>query len=147
METTARAVSPRVSDGRITPVQTMSQKNGLLVVTTLDMTASLISGLVGRRRPDGVLPVVTGPDAVAIRRGGHPEPSRIAVRRLDPLPSGFLLEVEEFWDHGGQQWYCRELMRADVDAGSIVDLSVYCTGDWDAARVAEHARMVHLPRP
>jgi hypothetical protein len=93
------------------------------------------------------LQTVTGPDAVAIRRGGHPEPSRIAVRRLDPLPSGFLLEVEEFWDHGGQQWYCRELMRADVDAGSIVDLSVYCTGDWDAARVAEHARMVHLPRP
>lgn len=89
----------------------------------------------------------TGPDAVAIRVGGHPEPSRIAVRRLDPLPSGFLIEVEEFWDHGGEQWYCRELMRADVEGDSIVDLSVYCTGDWDAARVAEHAAMVHLPRP
>ncbi len=89
----------------------------------------------------------TAAGAVSIRRGGHPGPSRIAVRRLDPLPSGFLMEVEEFWEDRGEQWYCRELMRADVDGESIVDLSVYCTGDWDAARVAEHAATVHLPRP
>ncbi len=93
------------------------------------------------------LQTVTGPDAVAIRRAGHPGPARIAVRRLDPLPSGFLIEVEEFWEQDGEQWYCRELMRADVAADGIVDLSVYCTGDWDAARVAEHAATVHLPRP
>jgi hypothetical protein len=30
---------------------------------------------------------------------------------------------------------------------AIAALSVYCTGDWDAARREEHARAVHLLRP
>jgi hypothetical protein len=89
----------------------------------------------------------TSDGAVAIRRTGHPQPGRVAVRRLDPLPRGFLIEVEEFWEADGESWYCRELMRADVADGSIVDLAVYCTGDWDSARVAQHAATVRLVRP
>ena len=30
------------------------------------------------------------------------------------IKTGFLLEVEETWEAGGDQWYCRELMRAGV---------------------------------
>ena len=35
----------------------------------------------------------------------------------------------------------------DVADGAICELSVYCTGDWDADLVARHAKTVHLIRP
>jgi hypothetical protein len=67
--------------------------------------------------------------------------------RFDPTPTGFVLEVEEAWDAGGEHWTCRELFRADIGDEGITQLSVYCTGDWDAARRAEHAAAVTLIRP
>lgn len=85
-------------------------------------------------------------DAVALRLAGHPGPSRVPRSRLDATPTGFVLEVEEQWEQDGESWYCRELFRADVSDGSISQLSVYCTGDWDRARVAEHAATVRLLR-
>lgn len=86
-------------------------------------------------------------DAVAVRRAGHPAPGRVPRSRLDLTPTGFVLEVEETWAGGGDSWYCRELFRADVGPTGITALSVYCTGDWDSARVADHARQVSLIRP
>jgi hypothetical protein len=86
-------------------------------------------------------------DAVALRRAGHPWPGRVPRHRVDPTPTGFVLEAEEEWDDGGQRWCCRELFRADVGEAGITELAVYCTGDWDAARVAEHAASVTLLRP
>ena len=87
------------------------------------------------------------PDVVALRMAGHPSPGRVPRHRLDPTPTGFVLEVEERWEDGGEQWYCRELFRADAGPDGITALSVYCTGDWDRARVAEHAAAVTLIRP
>ena len=87
------------------------------------------------------------PDLVALRLAGHPAPGRVPRHRLDPTPTGFVLEVEERWEQDGEHWYCRELFRADVGAEGIERLSVYCTGDWDRARVAEHAAAVTLIRP
>jgi hypothetical protein len=86
-------------------------------------------------------------DAVALRRAGHPAPGRVPRSRSDPTPTGFVLEVEETWGDRGDSWYCRELFRADVGPSGITALSVYCTGDWDSARVAEHARRLSLIRP
>jgi hypothetical protein len=86
-------------------------------------------------------------DAVALRRAGHPAPGRVPRWRVDPTPTGLVLEVEETWEDGGDRWYCRELFRADVGPAGITTLSVYCTGDWSSARVAEHARQVTLIRP
>ncbi len=89
-----------------------------------------------------------GRDAViALRRAGHPSPGRVTRFRTDPTPTGFVVELEEEWQQGGEQWYCREMFRADVAGGSITQLSVYCTGDWDTARRAQHAREVRLLRP
>ena len=85
-------------------------------------------------------------DAVALRRAGHPAPGRVPRSRVDPTPTGVVLEVEEPWEADGERWYCRELFRADVSAEGITELSVYCTGDWDAARMAEHAAAVRLLR-
>jgi hypothetical protein len=84
---------------------------------------------------------------VAMRRAGHPSPGTVPRFRVDSTPTGFVLEVEERWQHFGEDWYCRELFRADVRDGAIAELSVYCTGDWDRARRAEHARAVRLLRP
>jgi hypothetical protein len=85
---------------------------------------------------------------VELRRRGHPGPSTVASSRVDVTESGFVIEWTERWtDDGGMEWYCREMARADVAEGRITDLSVYCTGDWDTHRVAEHRRAVQLLRP
>jgi hypothetical protein len=89
----------------------------------------------------------TAEDAIDCRRAGHPMVGRVPFSRYDRIDTGFVLEVEETWEDGGQQWYCRELFRADVRHGSIAELALYCTGDWDAARVAEHRATVQLIRP
>ena len=91
-------------------------------------------------------------DAVALRRAGHPSPGRVPRSRFDPNPTGFVLEVEEVWDDDadgqpGRHWYCRELFLADVGPAGITELAVYCTGDWDDARVAQHNGSVTLLRP
>jgi len=41
----------------------------------------------------------------------------------------------------------REMIRAEVADGALAALTVYCTGDWDQARQAEHAAAVTLLRP
>jgi hypothetical protein len=81
------------------------------------------------------------------RKAGHPSPGRVPRSRFDATTTGFVLEVEEEWDQDGEAWYCRELFRADVADGSVSQLSVYCTGDWDQAQVARHRETVELLRP
>ncbi len=83
---------------------------------------------------------------IQLRLRGHPGPSHVPRFRCDPTPDGFVLELEEEWEADGERWYCRELFRADVRGASIAALSVYCTGDWEAARRAAHQREVHLLR-
>jgi hypothetical protein len=86
-------------------------------------------------------------DLIALRRVGHPALGRVPRYRLDATPTGFVLEWEETWVDGGQQWYCREMCRADVSEAGITNLSIYCTGDWDEARVAAHRASVRLVAP
>jgi len=89
-----------------------------------------------------------GPDAVyGIREGDHPFRGTVRVEALDRTARGFLLQFEERWEADGQQWYCRELLHALVTEGRISELSVYCTGDWDAERQRLHAEQVRLLRP
>jgi hypothetical protein len=85
-------------------------------------------------------------DVVGMRRHGHPEPGRVPRSRFDATATGFVLEVEEQWESGGESWYCRELFRADLSDHGISQLSVYCTGDWDSELVARHAKAVRLLR-
>jgi hypothetical protein len=39
------------------------------------------------------------------------------------------------------------MMRIEVADSAIAELTVYCTGDWDQARQAQHAAAVTLIRP
>ncbi|MGH7686333.1 MAG: hypothetical protein ACREN2_05910 [Candidatus Dormibacteria bacterium] len=84
---------------------------------------------------------------VALRRAGHPSTGRVPRRRLDIIPDGFVIELTEAWQGEGGEWTCREMVRAGVRDGRIVELSLYCTGDWSPERIAEHASSVTLLRP
>jgi hypothetical protein len=42
-----------------------------------------------------------------------------------PTPAGFVFEFEERWNDEGQEWYAREMMRAEVAGGQIAELTVY----------------------
>jgi hypothetical protein len=86
-------------------------------------------------------------ECLRLRHAGHPGPGVVPRWRFDPIPTGFVLEFEEAWDHDGEHWTAREICRADIGDQGITQLSVYCTGDWDAARRAEHAAAVTLIRP
>lgn len=91
---------------------------------------------------------VTGAEElVAFRLGEHPGPGTVRVERYDLTPRGWVVQLEERWEDGGQQWYAREVFRADVEDGRVVELAAYCTGDWDEARQREHAEKVTLTRP
>jgi hypothetical protein len=76
---------------------------------------------------------------IALRRSEHPGPTQVRVERLDPTSSGWVLQFEERWERGGERWYARVLLRADVQDGRIVELAVYDTGDWDEAKQREMA--------
>jgi hypothetical protein len=39
------------------------------------------------------------------------------------------------------------MIRADVADDTIVEMVVYCTGDWDEAKQREHTSAVQLLRP
>jgi hypothetical protein len=88
----------------------------------------------------------TAEEILAVRAEGHPFPGHVHVERVERTDRGFTIELEERWDHAGQQWYCREMIRADVVGDTIVDMAVYCTGDWDEAKQREHAGAVQLLR-
>ena len=86
-------------------------------------------------------------DVVKTRLDSHPWPGRVVHVQANPTDTGFVLEFHERWRAAGQEWYCRELMRAEVTGGLISAAAIYCTGDWDQARQREHAATVTLLRP
>jgi hypothetical protein len=89
----------------------------------------------------------TARDLIAIRGRSHPCRGEVQVGRLESTARGFTMEFVERWEDGGQRWYCREMARCDIEDGKIVDLAIYCTGDWDESVQAKHARTVTLIRP
>ena len=84
---------------------------------------------------------------IALRRAGTRVRGQSVARAATRRPTGFVLEVEEESDARGRELVRRELFRADVSGDAIAQLSVYCTGDWDRSRRAQHAREVRLLRP
>lgn len=133
MESTVRALSEKI----VIFLETGTAPEGLFAPDAfLDLTM-----------PTWRIQVASAEDLIAVRKEGHPGPGRVTRWRTDVTPAGFVFEFEERWDHQGQQWYAREMMRGEVAGGRIAELTVYCTGDWDQARQAEHAAAVTLLRP
>jgi hypothetical protein len=89
-----------------------------------------------------------GPDATFhLREDSHPFRGAVTTRGLDRTSRGFLIEFEEHWAADGQRWYCRELVHGVVADGRVVELHIYCCGDWDEALQRRHTEQVHLVRP
>jgi hypothetical protein len=88
-------------------------------------------------------------EVLEVRRKGHPFPGKVPRWRCDPIENGFYLEIEETWnDNNQQKFYCRELIRCEVNPNhEINNLSVYCTGDWDLETQKAHQQHVKLIRP
>jgi hypothetical protein len=87
-------------------------------------------------------------EVIAGKNNLHPPGGRTRVEKVLAGTHGYTVKVEERWEDGGQQWYCREAFLCDLDSeGRITEISVYCTGDWDQAAVAAHAEAVTLLRP
>jgi hypothetical protein len=87
-------------------------------------------------------------EMIASKNQMHPPGGATRVEKVLTGIDCYTIKVEERWEDGGQQWYCREAFLCDLDAkGRITEFSVYCTGDWDEALVAEHAEAVTLLRP
>lgn len=142
--------------------------NAIDAITAMDETAAqalaekFISFLETGEAPDGLfhpevfvdftppqwrLQAAGAEQAVQARLASHPGKGTVPRWRCDATRRGFVLEVEERWTDAQDDWYCRELFRADVTDGGISDLAVYCTGDWDSALQRRHAREVALLRP
>lgn len=135
---TAASVETRVAVARLIEfLETGTAPEGLFI-PDLFLDLSL---------PQWRLQTATAHDAIAIRSSGHPFPGHVCVGRVHQTETGFTIEFEERWEHDGQDWYCREMIRADVVGETIVEMSVYCTGDWDEAKQREHASAVQLIRP
>jgi len=78
-------------------------------------------------------------DLLALRASRHPWPGRVRVARVEPNDRGFTMEFEERWEGDDQHWYSREMLRADVVGSTIVEIAIYCAGDWDEAVQRRHA--------
>jgi hypothetical protein len=97
--------------------------------------------------PHWRIQVHSAEEMIAAKDRLHPPSGRTRVEKVLAGPDCYTIKVEERWEDGGQRWYCREAFLCDLDdQGRITELSVYCTGDWDEARVAEHAEAVTLLR-
>lgn len=94
--------------------------------------------------PHWRIQTTTADDLIAIRHGRPP--GAVRVERVDPTGRGFLIQLEERWQDG-EQWYARELFRADLEADRIVELAGYCPGNWDEEAQRKHAAKITLVRP
>lgn len=73
-------------------------------------------------------------------RGGE----KTAVRVV-PTASGFVTEIVGCFEEDGEEMTDRMLVLCEVRGGRIAELTVYCSGDWNAelrARQAAEAPMV-----
>lgn len=146
---TEMSASPMTSTGPGRPDTNAAVANLIRFLETGSAPAGLFTPNVfsDLSLPHWRIQAATAEQIIAIRAEGHPWPGQVRVERVEQTGHGFTIEFEERWDNEGQQWYCREMIRADVVGDSIAEMSIFCTGDWDESRQREHAATVQLIRP
>jgi hypothetical protein len=76
-----------------------------------------------------------------------PEGADTTVVRTIPTACGFVTEFVGRHREGGEEMTDRKILLADVRGARIAELTIYCSGDWDAALRARHAAEANLARP
>jgi hypothetical protein len=88
-----------------------------------------------------------GPDAFAAQlRKINEGDVRIDVLRTVATTSGFVTEHEEHQLVHGEDLTARRLWLCDVQDGAIVAATGYCSGEWDEALRARHAKEAPMLR-
>jgi ketosteroid isomerase-like protein len=71
--------------------------------------------------------------------GYSPDGAEITVVRTVPTVSGFVTEMTGRHHEDGQELTDRKILLCEVREGQVAELTVYCSGDWDAELRARHA--------
>ena len=80
-------------------------------------------------------------------QGYAPEGIETIVVRALPTASGFLSELTGRHEEDGELMTDRKIVLCVVRDGRIVELTIYCSGDWDADLRARHEAETTLLRP
>jgi ketosteroid isomerase-like protein len=79
--------------------------------------------------------------------GYAPEGVDTTVVRTIATESGFVTELTGHHQEDGQEMTDRKIVLCEVRDGRISELTIYCSGDWDADLRARHAAETTLLRP
>ena len=80
-------------------------------------------------------------------KGFMPGGADTTVVRTIPTVTGFITEFTGHHQDNGEEITDRKILLAEVRAGRITELTIYCSGDWDAELRARHAAETQLLRP
>ena len=80
-------------------------------------------------------------------QGYSPDGSDVTVIRTVPTVSGFVTELVGRHDEHGEMITDRKIILCEVRGTQISELTVYCSGDWDAELRARHAAEAPILRP
>lgn len=77
----------------------------------------------------------------------HDTPNTVTVRRVEPTPTGFVLEAEADVHIDGQPYYERTIWLVTANSGHIEEVTLYCSGEWDTETRARQKREAPMLRP
>jgi ketosteroid isomerase-like protein len=80
-------------------------------------------------------------------KGYAPVGVETRVVRTIPTVTGFVTELVGRHEENGGEVTDRKIVLCEVRAGQIAELTVYCSGDWDAELRTRHATETVLLRP
>jgi hypothetical protein len=79
-------------------------------------------------------------------KGYSPDGADVTVERTIPTASGFVTELVGSHVEGGADLTDRKIVLCQVRAGQVAEMTIYCSGDWDADLRARHAAETTLVR-
>ena len=89
-----------------------------------------------------------GRDQFAAWLAGYaPAGTEVTVARTVPTASGFVTELTGRHEEDGAEMTDRKIVLCEVRDGRVSELTIYCSGDWDADLRARHAAETTLLRP
>lgn len=80
-------------------------------------------------------------------KGYSPDGAETTVVRTIPTATGFVTELIGRHDVHGEEITDRKIVLCEVRGGRVAEMTVYCSGDWDAALRARHAAEAPILRP
>jgi len=89
-----------------------------------------------------------GRDTFATWLSGYsPHGAEVTVVRTVPTTTGFVTEFAGRHEENGDEMTDRKILLVEVRGGRIAELTVYCSGDWNAELRDRHAAETELIRP